>query len=44
MDDAANLELMRYYKDRNVWLVQPDSPVAKVTPYLRPGQPSSGAQ
>ena len=25
MDEAENLELMHYYKDRKVWLVQPDS-------------------
>jgi hypothetical protein len=44
MNAAANLELMRYYKDRNVWLVQPDFSVAEVTPYPTSGQPGSGAQ
>ena len=29
----ANAELLRYYKDRRVWLVQPDRPEAMLTPY-----------
>jgi hypothetical protein len=33
MDDANNLELIRYYKDRHVWLVQPDLQPAEVSPY-----------
>jgi hypothetical protein len=33
MDDAENLELIRYYKDRKVWLVEPDSDPRKITPY-----------
>jgi hypothetical protein len=32
MDAANDAELVRYYKDRHVWLVQPDS-AAVVTPY-----------
>ena len=33
MDEAENLELMNYYKDRTVWLVQPDSKPAQVSLY-----------
>ncbi len=33
MDNAANQNLIDYYKDRTVWLVEPDSTPAKVTPY-----------
>jgi hypothetical protein len=40
MDEAENLELMRYYKDRTVWLVQPDTKPANVSLYPSPaGQP-----
>jgi hypothetical protein len=33
MDVADNLELIRYYQDRHVWLVQPDSHTADVSAY-----------
>jgi hypothetical protein len=33
MSSAENLELIRYYHDRKVWLVQPDSDRPSVTPY-----------
>jgi hypothetical protein len=33
MDAAANLELIHYYRDRKVWLVQPDSPSMELSPY-----------
>lgn len=33
MSDAENLELIRYYKDRKVWLVQPDLQPAGVSLY-----------
>jgi hypothetical protein len=33
MDAAHNLELTRFYADRKVWLVTPDSTPIKVTPY-----------
>jgi hypothetical protein len=36
MDAASNLELTRYYKNRTVWLVQPDAEPAAVTPYPSP--------
>ena len=38
MDAAENLELIRYYKDRNIWLVQPDMQRATVLPYPMPMQ------
>ena len=37
MDPAENRELIRYYKDRHVWLVQPDMQPAGVVPYPLPG-------
>ena len=42
MDDSSNLELFHYYKDRQVWLVQPDSSAERMTPYPIPnnGAPS----
>jgi hypothetical protein len=33
MDEADNLDLIHYYKDRTVWLVEPDSNPATVSPY-----------
>ncbi|HEY1985222.1 MAG TPA: hypothetical protein VGG85_07435 [Terracidiphilus sp.] len=33
MDPAANQELIRYYRDRNVWLVEPDAIPARISPY-----------
>ncbi len=36
MDQADNLELMHYYADRKVWLVEPDTLPAVVTPYPVP--------
>jgi hypothetical protein len=40
MDEAENLQLIHYYKDRTVWLVQPDTKPASVSLYLSaPGQP-----
>ena len=36
MDAAHNLELERYYKDRTVWLVQPDVHPVSVSPYSAP--------
>ncbi len=33
MDATNNLELMRYYKNRKVWLVEPDTTPASVVPY-----------
>jgi hypothetical protein len=34
MDAAGNLELIHYYKDRYVWLVQPDLQPVELSPYL----------
>jgi hypothetical protein len=36
MDEAENLQLMDYYKDRTAWLVQPDTKPASVSLYLSP--------
>jgi hypothetical protein len=33
MDPASNLELIRYFKDRKVWLVEPDLDSPKILPY-----------
>ena len=33
MDTASNAELIRYYHDRNVWLVQPDLETGRLSPY-----------
>jgi hypothetical protein len=33
MDAAHNLELVHYYANRKVWLVEPDSLPAAVFPY-----------
>jgi hypothetical protein len=36
MDESKNLELIRYYKDRKVWLVQPDLQPAGLSQYPLP--------
>ncbi|WP_263353644.1 hypothetical protein [Acidicapsa acidisoli] len=36
MDASDNSELLRYYKDRQVWLVQPDITPATLLPYQAP--------
>lgn len=36
MGPAQNLDLIRYYKNRTVWLVQPDDPSAELTRYSAP--------
>jgi len=33
MDAAENEELIKYFKDRNVWLVEPDEKPPKLSPY-----------
>jgi hypothetical protein len=38
MNASDNLELTRYYKNRQVWLVQPDTEPAQVTAYAMPGE------
>jgi hypothetical protein len=38
MDAVANAELIRYYHDRSVWLVQPDLETGKLSP--SPGVPA----
>lgn len=37
MDETENLELIDYYKDRKVWLVQPDTQPVEISPYTAPG-------
>lgn len=41
MDPSENLELLHYYEDRTVWLVQPDTQPAQLSPYPIPGQKSA---
>jgi hypothetical protein len=36
MDASNNLELIRYYHDRKVWLVEPDAVPVRVVPYPAP--------
>jgi hypothetical protein len=36
MDDANNQKLIRYYKDRTVWLVEPDATPARISPFPQP--------
>jgi hypothetical protein len=35
---ADNLELIRYYQDRKVWLVEPDAIPARISPYPMPDE------
>ena len=44
MDAASNQELIRYYKNRHVWLVEPDTQPVKVTPYPSAMQRTSAYQ
>jgi hypothetical protein len=41
MDPAENLELIHYYKDRTVWLVQPDASPVQLSPYPNSDQESA---
>lgn len=41
MDPSENLDLIHYYKNRTVWLVQPDTHPAEVSPYPIPNQESA---
>ena len=38
MDPTSNQELFQYYRDRKVWLVQPDTQPVSVSPYPVSGQ------
>ena len=43
MSEDEDLELIHYYKGRQVWLVQPDLPTPAISPYpLRPEAMSVG--
>ena len=44
MDAADNLQLIHYYGNRNVWLVEPDLMPARITPYPATEQNASSAQ
>ena len=37
MGEAQNQELIRYFKDRQVWLVEPDETPVRLTPYSELG-------
>jgi hypothetical protein len=41
---ADNLELIRYYPNRNVWLVEPDVIPARISPYPIPESAARPAQ
>jgi hypothetical protein len=43
MDSSENSDLIRYYKDRHVWLAQPDLQPATISPYPMPAQLASVA-
>jgi hypothetical protein len=38
MGEAKNLELIRYFKDRKVWLLEPDLIAPKLSVYPTPNQ------
>lgn len=44
MDAANNIELIHYYPDREVWLVEPDLEPAKPSPFPMPAQGVSAPQ
>ena len=45
MDEAENLELIHYYTDRRVWLVEPDRQPVEISPYTARGsEVSSGGK
>jgi hypothetical protein len=43
MDAADNLELIHYYRDRRVWLVEPDTMPARISPYPAPEAQQKGS-
>jgi hypothetical protein len=34
MDEKSNQELLQYFKNRSVWLLEPDESPPKLSPYL----------
>jgi len=44
MDSTSNQELFQYYRDRKVWLVQPDTQPVAVSSYPLPGQVTLSAR
>jgi hypothetical protein len=43
MDPASNLELLRYFKGRKAWLVEPDLKPPKISPYPQTELPAPGS-
>jgi hypothetical protein len=43
MGPADNRELMQYYGDRQVWLVEPDAHPISLSPYREPPQAVAAA-
>ncbi len=39
MDGAANAELLRYFKGRRAWLVEPDAVPPRISPFRKGGNP-----
>ena len=44
LGEAENRKLAEYYKDRTVWMVQPDKVPAPAEPYLQAGTPESATR
>jgi hypothetical protein len=44
MSSADNQELFNYYRDRDVWLAEPDAMPARLSPYPGTGQVAAAAQ
>jgi len=44
MDTADNLKLANFYRDRKVWLVEPDQIPARITPYPIPNQAAGASK
>jgi hypothetical protein len=41
VDSTSDRELLNYYRDRKVWLVEPDSMPARISPYQVAGETAS---
>ena len=38
MDRSSNFDLLKYFRDRTAWLIEPDIVPARITPYRLPDQ------